>query len=143
MLTYGSLNNSTSGGEPSAPQGLFSGTIRPIRKSVQVMITRISSALALCAAVVSVTACEVTKSSNPLTPTVQGPIPGVNITAPTVVAPTAGTKIAVDKQPITLMVNNASTNGVRPLSYVFEVASAANFRNKGLTRDAITPGRGQ
>jgi hypothetical protein len=89
------------------------------------------------------TACETTKSSNPLAPTVAGPIPGVNITAPGVMAPSAGTKIAVDKQPITLTVNNASTNGVRPLTYLFEVATDTNFTNKVFTRDSITPGDGQ
>jgi hypothetical protein len=99
--------------------------------------------LALCVAAVALTACETTKSSNPLTATVQGPIPGVNITAPAVVTPSSGTKIAVDKQPITLMVSNASTNGVRPLTYVFEVATDTNFTNRVFLRDGISPGSGQ
>jgi hypothetical protein len=107
------------------------------------MNMRNSSALALCVAAVALTACETTKSSNPLTATVQGPIPGVNITAPTIVAPSSGSKVAVDKQPITLMVANASTNGVRPLSYVFEVATDTNFTNKVFLRDNIAPGSGQ
>ncbi|HZP47903.1 MAG TPA: hypothetical protein VFB07_05195 [Vicinamibacterales bacterium] len=91
----------------------------------------------------AMTACETSKSSNPLAPTVAGPIPGVNITAPGVMAPSAGAKIAVDKQPITLTVNNASTNGIRPLTYVFEVATDANFTNKVFSRDGISPGDGQ
>jgi hypothetical protein len=94
-----------------------------------------------CVALVA-TACESTKSSNPLSPTVAGPIPGVDITAPKPLDPQTGSKIAVDKQPITLLVENASTSGVRPLSYVFEVATDANFTNKVFTRDNIAPGDG-
>jgi len=88
-------------------------------------------------------ACTSSKSSNPLSATVAGPIPGVNITAPVIMTPSSGTKIAVDKQPITLTVNNASTNGVRPLTYLFEVATDANFNTKVYTRDGISPGDGQ
>ena len=101
------------------------------------------STLVLAGAAIAMGACETTKSSNPLTPTVAGPIPGVNITAPGVMAPSSGTKIAVDKQPVTLTVTNATTNGVRPLAYLFEVATDASFTNKVFTRDSITPGDGQ
>ena len=88
-------------------------------------------------------ACDVSKSSNPLSPAVAGPIPGVNITAPKPMQPSAGTKIAVDQQPITLTVGNATTNGVRPLNYLFEVAADTNFTNKVFSRNGITPGDGQ
>jgi hypothetical protein len=94
-------------------------------------------------AAVAMGACESSKSSNPLSATVAGPIPGVNITSPAVMTPTSGMKIAVDKQPITLTVNNASTNGVRPLTYLFEVATDANFSTKVFTRDSVAPGDGQ
>src|SRR5262249_31829608 len=87
-------------------------------------------------------ACVTTKSSNPLTPTVAGPIPGVEITTPKILEPTSGAKIAVDKQPITLLIENASTSGVRPLSYVFEIAMDANFTNKVFSRENIAPGDG-
>jgi hypothetical protein len=85
-------------------------------------------------------ACTASKSSNPLSPTVAGPIPGVNITTPNPVQPTTGSRIASDQQPITLTVANASTNGVRPLSYLFEVATDSGFTNKVFTRDGILPG---
>src|SRR4029453_12770585 len=49
-------------------------------------------------------------------------------------------KIPFDKQPVTLLIENASSNGVRPLSYVFEVATDANFTNKVFARDKIAPG---
>ena len=87
-------------------------------------------------------ACEVNKSSNPLSATVAGPIPGVNISTPKVVQPSGGQKIAVDKQPITLTVQNAATSGVRPLTYVFEIATDAAFSNKVFSRDKIPPGDG-
>jgi hypothetical protein len=96
-----------------------------------------------CAAAIALTGCGATKSSNPLAPTVAGPIPGVNITAPAVVDPSTGAKIPVDKQPITLTVVNASTNGVRPLSYVFDVATDADFTNKVFSRDGVAPGDGR
>ncbi len=99
--------------------------------------------LVLAGAAIALGACETSKSSNPLSATVAGPIPGVNITAPGVMTPAAGTRIAVDRQPITLTVNNATTNGVRPLNYLFEVATDTNFTNKVFTRDGVTPGDGQ
>jgi hypothetical protein len=106
------------------------------------MNRRVVAALVALAAV-AVSACESSKSSNPLSPTVAGPIPGVNITAPKAVEPTSGSKIAVDTQPITLAVDNAATNGVRPLSYSFEVATDVNFTNKVFVREGIEPGDGR
>src|SRR5437763_2783046 len=85
--------------------------------------------------------CAAEKSSNPLTPTVAGPIPGVDITAPKVLTP-ASTKIAVDQQPVTLLAENASSTGVRPLSYLFEVATDSGFANKVFIRDGVAPGDG-
>ena len=72
-------------------------------------------------------ACESEKSANPLSPTVAGPIPGVNITPPKPLEPGNGWRLKGDKQPVTLLLENASSNGVRPLSYVFEVATDAAF----------------
>src|SRR5262249_38231277 len=84
--------------------------------------------------------CEAKKSSNPLSPTVAGPIPGVNISTPKVLDPQSGVRIPVDKQPITLLVENASTNGVRPLYYTFEVASDPEFTKKVFSRENVAPG---
>ncbi len=106
------------------------------------MFRSVLTGLGLCAAALSLTACQATKSSNPLSPTVAGPIPGVNISAPKPVDPSVGSQIAVSSQPLTLTVENASTSGVRPLSYAFEVATDANFTNKVFVRDSITPGDG-
>ncbi len=106
------------------------------------MFRSVLTGLGLCAAALSLTACQASKSENPLSPTVAGPIPGVKITSPTPLDPAAGSKVAVDKQPLTLMVQNASTSGVRPLSYAFEVATDASFTNKVFVRDSIAPGDG-
>ena len=96
----------------------------------------------LAAALVSAS-CAADKSANPLSPTIAGPIPGVEITAPTPVQPNAGAKVAVDQQPITLTVQNASTSGVRPLNYLFEVATDAQFTNKVFFKEGIAPGDGR
>jgi len=87
--------------------------------------------------------CTTSKSSDPLSPTVAGPIPGVNITAPSPVQPTSGSQVSVDKQPITLMVNNSTTNSPRPLTYLFEVATDSGFANKVFSRENVAPGTGQ
>ena len=96
----------------------------------------------LSAAIVSVVACESTKSANPLSPTVAGPIPGVNISPPKLLEPGSGWQLKADKQPLTLLLENASTNGVRPLSYVFEVATDAGFQKKTLSRSGVSQGSG-
>jgi hypothetical protein len=89
---------------------------------------------------VSAAACEMTKSENPLGPTVAGPIPGVNITSPTPLEPAQGFRIPVASQPVTLTLSNAATTGVRPLNYLFEVATDAGFANKVYSQEGITPG---
>jgi hypothetical protein len=87
--------------------------------------------------------CQTSKSSNPTGPTVAGPIPGVQISAPGMSAPSQGAKFKDSEQPITLLVNNATTNGVRPLTYTFEVASDSNFASKVFARSGVGPGSGQ
>src|SRR5215470_16702082 len=106
------------------------------------MIKKPAYAVLVAVVVLAASACEATKSSNPLSPAVAGPIPGVEITAPKALEPPSGMKIAVDKQPVTLLIENSSSSGVRPLSYVFEIATDANFTNRVFMRDKITPGDG-
>ena len=87
------------------------------------------SAAAVCAVVgFTFAACEAKKSSNPLSPSVAGPIAGVSITTPQLIEPTNGVKYKESQQPIKLVVGNATTNGVRTLSYMFEVAADADPR---------------
>src|SRR3954453_22631238 len=84
--------------------------------------------------------CESTKSSTPTAPTVAGPIPGVNITAPVLLEPAQGFKFKENEQQIRLVVQNATTNGQRALTYTFEVASDSAFTNKVFGRSDIAPG---
>jgi hypothetical protein len=83
--------------------------------------------------------CTATKSSTPLSPSVAGPIPGVEIAAPKPLEPN-GVKLVADQQPVSLLLENAFTTGPRPLSYVFEVATDAGFTNLVFSRDGIAPG---
>lgn len=106
------------------------------------MTKRLVCAIGVAVAAFAAGACEATKSSNPLSPSVAGPIPGVDISAPKILEPSSGTKIAVDKQPVTLLLENASTNGVRPLAYMFEIATDASFSNKVFSRNNVSPGEG-
>jgi hypothetical protein len=85
-------------------------------------------------------ACTTSKSADPLSPTIAGPIPGVDITPPALMQPSTGAKIAVNQQPLMLVVLNASTSGVRPLTYLFEIAADVDFSNKVFSRDGIAPG---
>jgi hypothetical protein len=92
---------------------------------------------------VGLTGCEAAKSSNPTAPTVAGPIPGVNITAPALLEPAQGFKFKESEQPIRLVVQNATSSGVRPLSYTFEVASDSGFGTKVFSRSGVAPGDGK
>ncbi len=103
-------------------------------------MNRISATVCLLVAAVVSSACEQTKSSNPLSPTVAGPIPWVKLTTPAVAEPGGGARIAFDQQPLTLTLWNATTNGPRPLSYRFEVATDVNFANKVFVREGVEPG---
>ncbi|CAN5883282.1 hypothetical protein BH24ACI5_BH24ACI5_15190 [soil metagenome] len=100
----------------------------------------LSVALVSAALLVPLVACEAQKSENPLSPSVAGPIAGVEITAPRLLQPSQGTKLKESQQPITLVVENSSTNGVRPIAYTFEVASDSAFETKMYARSGVTPG---
>ena len=77
------------------------------------------------------------KSSTPLSPAIAGPIAGVGISAPSVVAPAIDAMIDANAQPITLQVGNAETNGVRPLTYRFEIAADPNFTSPVFNKEAV------
>jgi hypothetical protein len=99
--------------------------------------------LSLCVAVVAplvAAGCEATKSSNPTSPSVAGPIAGVNITPPKPLEPVPAASIRFPDQPVTLLFENASTNGQRPITYAIEIATEAGFANTVLSREGIEPG---
>jgi len=87
--------------------------------------------------------CQTSKSSTPTAPTVAGPIAGVTISAPVLLQPSQGFKFKESEQPIKLVVQNATTNGVRALTYTFEVATDSGFSSKVFGRSAVPPGDGQ
>jgi len=105
------------------------------------MCTKFTRLLPVLLVVTAVAGCESSKSANPLSPTVAGPIPGVNITAPKLLEPASGWKYK-SSQPITLLLENAASNGQRPLSYLFQIAADASFGSVIFQREGITPGDG-
>jgi hypothetical protein len=104
------------------------------------MSKQATSILALPVALMVLAGCEATKSANPTSPSVAGPIAGVSITPPAPVAPAAGTTISAKEQPVTLTIQNSSTNGQRPVTYKFEVAVDGAFASKVIERDGVEPG---
>jgi hypothetical protein len=101
------------------------------------LVFQITGGLVLMAAL---TGCEASKSSNPTAPTVAGPIPGVNISAPGLIEPAQGFKFKENEQPIRLVVQNSTSSGVRPLTYTFEVAADSGFSSKVFSRSTVAPG---
>jgi hypothetical protein len=99
-----------------------------------------AATLLLAGLLAPLAACEAKKSETPLAPTVAGPIAGVEITAPRLLEPSAGTKLKESQQPITLLVENSTTNGVRPIAYSFEVATDETFQTKMYARSGVLPG---
>ncbi len=95
---------------------------------------------ALLLPILLLAACEEAKSSNPLSPSIAGPISGVTISAPKLLQPSAGAQVSFEQQPITLMVANATTSGVRPLTYVFEISTDSTFGTKLFTQTGVAAG---
>ena len=101
------------------------------------MTRRAANAALLFAFVAVAAGCDTAKSSNPTSPSVAGPIAGVSITAPKPLEPAASWSIPADAQPITLLIENSSTNGQRAVTYVFEVATDSEFSSKVFSQDGI------
>jgi len=90
--------------------------------------TKFSPAAAVAAGLLfTLVGCEAKKSETPLSPSVAGPIPGVEISTPRLIEPSMGAKLKDAQQPIRLMIENSNTSGVRPLAYTFEVATASSW----------------
>ena len=99
--------------------------------------------VALLSLTVSAGACVgASKSANPLSPAIAGPIEGVGIIAPTVVEPAIDALVNTMTQPITLKVGNAVTSGVRPLTYRFEIATDPGFTNMVVAQANVPQGEG-
>ncbi len=94
----------------------------------------------LLAVLVLAVACESNKSANPLSPSVAGPIPGVEISAPKPLEPGANWEVSNDKQPLALLIENPGSNGQRPVTLEIEVASDEGFSTKVFTKAGVEPG---
>lgn len=98
--------------------------------------------LAALAVAVCLVGCEAAKSANPTAPSVAGPIPGVNITAPRALEPFAGQKITFTGEAPSLLIENAGTSGVRAIWLEIDVATDASFSQLVHHADNVTLGDG-
>ena len=97
--------------------------------------------LTLGISLVSCVACEAEKSRNPLSPSIAGPITGIELSAPIILSPTNGTLIQFDQQPIQLEFNRAVSNGERPFWYEVDVTTDREFSTVTHSASNIQPNR--
>ena len=98
--------------------------------------------LAALAALLCLIASEAAKSANATAPSVAGPIPGVNITAPRALEPFAGQRISYTGEPPALLIENAGTSGVRAIFLEVDVAGDPSFTQLVHHNDRVAPGEG-
>jgi hypothetical protein len=96
--------------------------------------------LSAIAAVLCLVGCEAAKSANPTAPSVAGPIPGVNITAPRALEPGAGSTLTFNGEPLTLLIENAGSSGSRSLWLQLEVGTDSGFQQIVHQADQIALG---
>lgn len=92
------------------------------------------------AAVLIASGCEQTRSSSPLSPLIAGPLVGVTITLPKSLEPGAGWKVEDRQQPLTLLMENPSSNSPRPFTLRLEIASDAGFATVVHAVSGLEPG---
>jgi len=85
-------------------------------------------------------ACEQTRSHNPLSPLIAGPLVGVSITQPVLLEPAANGRFKPAQQPITLLIENPSSNSPRPFTMRIELASDAQFATEVASQNGVAPG---
>lgn len=90
----------------------------------------------------STAACEREKSVSPLSPLIAGRLAGVSVSAPVPLEPQAQQAIPVGAQPLTLLIENSSTNGPRPVRYLFQIAGDAEFQAMVFEAGQVEPGAG-
>lgn len=107
-------------------------------------MTRFNRGTAVTAllATVCLAGCEAAKSANPTAPSVAGPIPGVNITAPKPLEPYAGSALTFSTEPPTLLIENAGSSGSRSLWLQIEVGTDAEFKQVVHQADQVALGTG-
>lgn len=90
--------------------------------------------------VTALAGCERSKSANPLSPSVAGPIPGVDITAPKPLEPGLDWEVSDDKQPIRLLIENAGSTGQRPLRLAVQISTDPKFGTTVFSREGLELG---
>jgi hypothetical protein len=85
---------------------------------------------------------EAGKSSNILSPTVAGPLPGVAITAPQLVSPPNGRVLSAGEH-VVLAFGNVSSNSPRPFWYEVQVSTSGDFSTLVSQGNNIQPTAGQ
>jgi hypothetical protein len=103
-------------------------------------MTHLQRLIPLSIALATVSACEYTKTENPLSPLIAGPMANVELTTPVLLEPQVGWKFKPNQQPLTLLIENPSSNSPRPFYLLVEVASDVNFANKVYVKDQVPPG---
>src|SRR6516164_9066071 len=84
--------------------------------------------------------CEEAKSANPTSPSIAGPIAGVTISAPKLLQPAAGSQLSFEQQPITLVLANSTSTGIRPLTYVFQISTDSAFGTTLFSQTGVAAG---
>ena len=102
--------------------------------------TRPSACLVALSAIALSIGCEQAKSSNPLSPDVAGPIPGVSITAPKPLEPANQSQVVADGAPQALLIENAGSSGPRPLWLQVDIAADSGFQRIVHQADRIALG---
>jgi hypothetical protein len=97
-------------------------------------------AVGLLSCAAALAGCEAEKSRNPLSPSVAGPLPGVTISAPKALEPANGAEIVHTAQPVRLLIENASSNSVRPFWFELQIARDPGFANLAHAAERIDPG---
>ena len=99
-------------------------------------------ALGLVSALSILSGCDnaLQKSSNPTSPLIAGPIAGVGISAPGLSQPAGGARFANEQQPITLVIQNSTTNGQRTVYYGFDLSADQSFSTLLVSQDGVTAG---
>jgi hypothetical protein len=90
-------------------------------------------------ALLALAGCGQTKSENPLSPSLAGPIAGVTISLPKAVDPVVGKKIKDAEQPVSLVIENPTSNSPRPFTLSVQIAFDGDFNNIVFAQHGITP----
>ena len=105
------------------------------------MNRRVVCVAAMLAGSIGAGACSFERSSDPLSPTIAGPVPGVVIQQPKIVQPTNGAKLGADK-PLTFTVTAVTSSGERPVSYFIEIAQDVDFKSIVFAKGGFNGGSG-